>query len=276
VSKFRNKLIASFAVLLVIALCGGAVFATSMIDDVRDAGVLRMGWGIWYPYCYIDEVTGEPVGLSIDLAENLASELGVELELVQGDWSTLIMGLQAGKYDMWMNLAVTLPRALEIGYTDPILMDPVQNITTRAWWEEHKDEIDSLDDLDSEEYTVTVGMGTNNDTFVTQTMKKVDILRVKDTPTGIMAVRAGQADFTSHTAAGVNTLLEKNPDLVGIPSDETIPGKYPGYPTCFAVTRDDFASVAFLNQWIDKLYRFGTIELLVVEKYGLPAAMLVK
>jgi len=28
-SKFRNKLIASFAVLLVIALCGGAVFATA-------------------------------------------------------------------------------------------------------------------------------------------------------------------------------------------------------------------------------------------------------
>ena len=281
-SRTSRRVSVVVAVLL-IAFLSSAALAESMIDRVRETGVLRMGWGIWYPYCYIEgwvddedeAVAGEPQGLSIDLAKNLASEMGVELELVQGDWGTLIMGIKADKYDLWMNLAVTLPRALEIGYTQPLLIDPVQNITTREWWEAHKDEIDSLDDLDSEKYTITAGLGTNNDTFVSQTMKNVNILRVKDTPTGIMAVRAGQADFTSHTAAGVKRLIEDNPDLIGIPSAETIPGEYPGYPVCFAVQRDDVEAINFLNLWIDKLYRFGTLQLLV-EKWGLPLEMLAK
>jgi polar amino acid transport system substrate-binding protein len=74
--------------------------AVSALDQVQQAGVVRIGVrNDNPPMSFVDE-RGAWVGFDVDLAEALAAKLGVEPELVVVDGSTRISFLQEGRVDM--------------------------------------------------------------------------------------------------------------------------------------------------------------------------------
>jgi ABC-type amino acid transport substrate-binding protein len=88
------------------------------IADIVESGVLRIGVAEGPPYQFPDPATGEYVGLNIDLANEAAQELGVELEIVPATWATLISGLEVGQYDViFANLFVTPERDEQVDFT---------------------------------------------------------------------------------------------------------------------------------------------------------------
>ena len=88
-----------------------------------DAGFAPMG--------FKDE-SGEYVGFDIDLATELASRLGLELELQPIDWEAKFLELDAGNIDMvWNGLTITEPRKLETLFSDPYMHNE-QIIIVRA------------------------------------------------------------------------------------------------------------------------------------------------
>ena len=90
------------------------------IQEIRDRGTLRIGVAEGPPYQYPDPATGEWVGLNIDLANQVADIMGVELEIVPATWATLITGLEVDQYDVvFANLFATPERALSVAFTDP-------------------------------------------------------------------------------------------------------------------------------------------------------------
>ena len=94
--------------------------AADLIKEVKDRGTLRIGVAEGPPYQYPDPQTGEYVGFNIELAEEVADLLGVELEVVPGTWATLITGLEVDQYDVvFANLFATPERAVSVAFTDP-------------------------------------------------------------------------------------------------------------------------------------------------------------
>ena len=86
--------------------CAGSPAADDSLRRIQEAGVLRWGADVQggAPYIYEDPDHPEKLrGFEVDLAEALATELGVKAEFVQNDWSALIPSLERGTFDIAMN-----------------------------------------------------------------------------------------------------------------------------------------------------------------------------
>ena len=71
------------------------------LDEIRERGCLLVGsTGDYKPMSCLDPETGEYWGFDAELAEDLAQELGVDIEYVPTTWPTLMEDMLAGKFDL--------------------------------------------------------------------------------------------------------------------------------------------------------------------------------
>src|SRR5689334_14196744 len=97
------------AKLLIIAVAALAASASaeaqqkSRLQQIIDSGTLKVGTtGDFNPMSIRDPASNSFKGYEIDAAADLAQSLGVKLELVPTDWPTLVAGIAAGRYDIFM------------------------------------------------------------------------------------------------------------------------------------------------------------------------------
>lgn len=83
-----------------LAACQSATSAESTFDAVTEAGKVRIGVRNDNPPMSFVDGNGDWVGFDIDLANAMADQLGVELELVPVDGTTRISYLEEGDVDM--------------------------------------------------------------------------------------------------------------------------------------------------------------------------------
>ena len=94
----------------------------SVLDRVRDArpasrGLLRRQ----PPYAFTNDA-GDLVGFDVDMALQLAQDLGVQLELVPMDNQVLLQGVDPAACDLVMSgIPVTANRAMNVLFTTPYL-----------------------------------------------------------------------------------------------------------------------------------------------------------
>lgn len=92
-------LIISTLILLLLSACQSSE-AESTLDAVTEAGVVRIGVRNDNPPMSFVDDNGDWVGFDIDLANAMADQMGLELELVPVDGTTRISFLQEGEVDM--------------------------------------------------------------------------------------------------------------------------------------------------------------------------------
>ena len=93
---------------------------SSIIDKVMRKGKLRVGLASFVPWAMQDK-KGEWIGFEIDVAKQLAKDMGVEIEFVPTKWEGLIPSLLTGKFDMIIaGMTGTPQRALKINFTNPL------------------------------------------------------------------------------------------------------------------------------------------------------------
>jgi polar amino acid transport system substrate-binding protein len=119
--------------LIAVALAGAA--APVRADDLQrilDAGTIRIGVCLdAEPTGYRDS-EGNPLGYDIDVAGQVASELGVELELVQVTIASRIPDLVAGRVDIVAcNITATTERAKTIDFSYPYLRTAIKLVVQR-------------------------------------------------------------------------------------------------------------------------------------------------
>lgn len=72
------------------------------LAEVKSAGKLTVATSPDFPPFESLE-GGEVVGIEVDILKLIAKELGVELEIVQMDFDSVLMGIQSAKYDCGMS-----------------------------------------------------------------------------------------------------------------------------------------------------------------------------
>lgn len=76
-----------------------APLADKLPQDIRDAGVIKVGSDISYaPVAYMQG--GKAVGIDPDIADALGKQLGVKFEFQSGKFAQLIVGLQAKRFNV--------------------------------------------------------------------------------------------------------------------------------------------------------------------------------
>ena len=111
------------SILTLSIICGlvitNSVFAKSLLDEIKDRGIIKIGSTLKYPPQMYKDSNGEPAGYDVELMKMLAKDMKVELEVVDMDFPGLIPALLAEKVDMLsVGLVNTPERALAMEFTD--------------------------------------------------------------------------------------------------------------------------------------------------------------
>ena len=90
----------------------------SRLQQILSGGELRVGTtGDWNPMTIIDPDSKERAGFDIDIAKELAKDMGVKVVFIPTTWKTLVSGVIADKYDMTSSASLSPKRALTAGYS---------------------------------------------------------------------------------------------------------------------------------------------------------------
>ena len=130
----KSKLaVVILSVILAAALagCGGASRSVNLaassapaekdlLAKVREKGKLTIAMeGTWAPWTYHDK-DDKLVGYDVEVGQNIAKELGVEAEFIEGEWDGLLAGLDAGLYDILINgVDATPERNKKYDFSEP-------------------------------------------------------------------------------------------------------------------------------------------------------------
>ncbi|BCH31333.1 amino acid ABC transporter substrate-binding protein [Mesorhizobium sp. L-8-10] len=96
--------------------------AGSNLDEIKSAGVLRIGTeGTYAPFTYHDQ-SGALVGFDVEIGREVAKRLGVKAEFLEGKWDGLIAGLDANRYDTVINqVGITEARKQKYDFSEPYI-----------------------------------------------------------------------------------------------------------------------------------------------------------
>lgn len=114
---------AALAVLMLATAITVAVSAEEsgdLLSRIQERGTIVVGLeGDWAPWSYVGE-DDELTGYDVEVAKAIADKLGVELQIVPGEWDGLFAGMDAGRYDLVINgVEVTEDRAEKYDFADP-------------------------------------------------------------------------------------------------------------------------------------------------------------
>lgn len=101
--------------------------AADLLDEVQQRGSLRIAVeGTYPPFNFRDE-QGKLTGFDVEIAEGLAAKLGVKPAFTTTEWSGILAGLQAGKYDLIVNqVAATDKRRETFDFSAPYVVSSPQ------------------------------------------------------------------------------------------------------------------------------------------------------
>jgi polar amino acid transport system substrate-binding protein len=124
--------LASLAVALValvaVTACGGGGSAGggggdggggNLLQEIKDRGVLRASTDPAYPPQSFQNEQGEFKGFDIDVTEEIAKRMGVEVEWVTPSWDVLTAGSWNGRWDLSVGSMTVTPERAEVLYFTP-------------------------------------------------------------------------------------------------------------------------------------------------------------
>ena len=191
------------------AAAAPAVAQTSKIDEIRARGTLRMA-GILNedPYFSKDPRTGEWRGFAVEMGRDIATDIGVKLEVVESSWSNSILDVQSGKVDLALALTALPKRALAVHFTSPtyynsfVIISSKSSMNGKTWAQ-----------LNTPNVTIAVDLGSSQDLITKQMLPKAKILRFKTRDEAVLAMTAGKADAVINTVLNGMVMVKKNPAL---------------------------------------------------------------
>ena len=97
-------------------------YADSAYDRVMKSGKMRCGYFIEAPFTLKDPNTGALSGMSVDITNKIAQELGLEIDWVEEiNFATFPQDLKSRRYDAVCGDLFILPRGAQTDYTDPYI-----------------------------------------------------------------------------------------------------------------------------------------------------------
>lgn len=188
---------------------------SSLVASFTPTGRLRASINLGNPIlANQDPATGQPVGVSIDLAHALAKRLGVALELVVFDTAgKSVEAVKNEQADIGF-FAVDPLRGQEISFTLPYVLIEGSYLVREASPLQRNEEVDQAN------VRVTVGLGSAYDLYLTRSLKQANIVRAPSSPAVVDTFIAQNLDV----AAGVTQQLQA--DARRIPGLRLLPGRF--------------------------------------------------
>jgi polar amino acid transport system substrate-binding protein len=227
---------------------GGLLLAISAaasardLQDVLNAGTLRVGVTLFAPWA-ARGADGELMGFEVDVARQLAADMGVKAELLTYDVERLIPALEAGEIDLIAaGLAITPERALHVNFSAPYSESGI-GLATHVGRTAEVGDVAELDDpavvLAAVEDSVAVPLARR-----LWPRAKLEVFASVEAATD--ALLAGEVHGYLEDEPVPAFLALEHPNVVDVPLARPLLASRAG----FAVTKGDPDFLAFLNSWI--------------------------
>ena len=249
------RLLLAFPLLLLPALAGSQEPPSpgaGHLERIAASGQVRVCiWPDYYGITYRNPKTLELSGIDIDLARELAKDLGVGVTFVDSSFARLIEDVTTDRCDVAMfAIGNTPPRAAHLRFTRPHLRSDIYAITTLS-----NRRIKTWADIDRPGVLVAVAKGTLHESVMKDKLQAATLL-VLDTPHAReQEVESGRADVFMTDFPYSKRMLASTDWARLI----TPPTTYHLTPYGYAVAPGDEAWLARLNRFVLDIRRDGRL-----------------
>jgi polar amino acid transport system substrate-binding protein len=219
-----------------------ALSASSMIEDVKHHGVLRVGLSTFVPWA-MPSKSGEMIGFEVDVARKLADEMKVKLQLVPTTWDGIIPALIAKKFDVIIGgMTITPERNLTINFTVPY--EHAQSYILVGKNDAGK--FKTVEDFNNPDVTIANVRGATTAIFAKQAFPKAQHLLFDGENQGLQEVLNGKAEAVMASTPTPAIWMAKYPGALVMPFYK------PLYQDSEAmgIRKGDPDALNFLDNWI--------------------------
>lgn len=191
-------------------VAGEAGAPANKLEEIKDKGVLVVATDANYPpfdFPAIIDGNQEIVGIDMDIGQAIADDLGVELEIQNVEFSSILAGVETGLYDLAIaGLTYSEERDEVLDFSDPYY----QSRFTLTVLKDQEDDFKTLDDMVGK--SVGVQTGTVQEQ-VAQGLEGVEIVSMGNFSDLLLQLKTGAIDsvMSEEPVAELNVL--ENPDL---------------------------------------------------------------
>ena len=218
-----------------------------------EGGVLRMGTNATFPpYEYVDE-NNEVAGIDADIAAAIADKLGMELEITDMAFDSLIPALQSDTIDIVLaGMTVDPERAESVNFTDSYATGVQVIIVPEG------SDIASPDDLEGK--NIGVQTGTTGDLYCTDDYGQEFVKQFDNGPLAVAALLNGQVDCVVIDNEPAKNYVAANEGL------KILDTAFANEDYAAALAKEDTELYEQVNTAIQELKEDGTIAS-IIEKY---------
>ena len=228
---------------------GSDAKATTQLQQVKEKGKLVIATSADYPpYEFHKEIDGKDtiVGFDIMIAEEIAKELGVELEIKDMKFDGLLPALQSGNVDMVVaGMTATEERQQAVNFTESYYNGEISILI-------NKKDLDKYTTLESLK-SVKIGAqkASLQENFAIETIEATNMKLLSKIPDLILELKNGNVDAVVVTKQSVTGYLKQYPELTYANVNT---GEYGAEGAAIAIKKsDDLSLVEKSNEVLAKL-----------------------
>lgn len=183
----------SFMLLILLSLVfqNNALAVSDREKKIKQAGKLQVCiWPDYFSISYRNIKTGALEGIDIDLSQEFAKDLGVDVEYVATHFGVFLDDLQQEKCDIAMfGVGITDDRAKIIDYSEPYLSSSMYGVASKT-----SPMLDRWESMDRPGVIVCVQKGTYMEGVMRKSLKHAELMTVIKNSQREIEVRSGRAD----------------------------------------------------------------------------------
>jgi len=233
---------------------------SAAVTDLAPTGKLRAVINLGNAVLAKTDAGGQPAGVSVDIARELARRLGVEVELVVVKAAMgSVDALAQGRVDVGF-FAIDPARATTTAYTAPYVQ------IEGAYLVRNESPLKANEEVDRDGVRVVVAVRSAYDLYLSRELKKAKLERAATSQAVVDHFLANKFEV----AAGVKQQLEK--DLKRVPGLRLLPGRFMVINQAMGMARGKEAGAKYLSAFVEEMKSSGFVAD-ALRRHGIEGAM---
>lgn len=213
-----------------------------LLPRIQSNGEIVVGVSMLPPWVMKNK-KGELIGFEIDIAKQLATDLGVKVSFKQYQWKQLIPALKKGEIDIIASgLSITPKRALEISFSMPYASSGYSLVSNLKLTKDFT----NIKDLNNEKIYIAAVEGTVSADIASRVFPLAKIDLRKNTQDATSAVVNGTVHAFIASSPVPEFVSLKHPEKVDLPLKKPLLST----KEAFAVKHNNQPMLNFLNAWV--------------------------
>lgn len=249
-------------------LCGALTFASpaaaDKLDDVLNSGKLRCAVVLDFPPMGYTDAQNQPAGMDVDICKDLAKRMGVEAEVVGVTWAERIPSLISGRSDVAIaSSSDTLERAKTVGFSIPYMVFQFQSLLPED------SDVTEWDQLKDKKVGVAVGTTYETEMIAYKAANWPDasgeVSTFQSENDTYLAVSQGRVEAGIATDTAIANIIAAGSPK-GLKAGPVAP--FGADIVGFMTVRNEYGWINYLNLYINRAYRDGTLPSLYATHIG--------